>query len=256
MAAEIVTEAMTPRTARDLFGRDLEALGMDVLALPARRRRKKLIVADMDSTLITIECIDELAASIGIRSEVAAITERAMAGALDFEAALTSRVALLEGVPQTAIEEVIREKLRLMPGARRLMATMRAHGATTAVVSGGFTAFTSHVARVLGLDIQRANSLEVRDGRLTGRLEGPVVGPRAKLDVLRELAATHGLYREDTMAVGDGANDRDMIAEAGLGIAYRARPAVQAVADLCVNHGDLESLLFIQGYSKAEIRED
>ncbi|MEZ5823950.1 MAG: phosphoserine phosphatase SerB [Geminicoccaceae bacterium] len=254
-AAELLTEEMDPRTVKDLVARDLDALGMDLLVLQAEGRRKALMVADMDSTLITIECIDELADMIGMRGEVAAITEKAMAGLLDFESALVERVALLEGVAETAIEEVIRERLKLMPGASALVSTMRAHGAMTALVSGGFTAFTAHVAARLGLDIHRSNRLEVRNGRLTGRIEGDIVGPRAKEAALREFTALRGLEREQTMAVGDGANDRDMIAAAGLGVAFHAKPAVQAMADLSVTHGDLRSLLYVQGYSDAEITE-
>ncbi|MCB1833923.1 MAG: phosphoserine phosphatase SerB, partial [Geminicoccaceae bacterium] len=252
-AAEIVTETMTPRTARDLVARDLEALGMDVLVLPAGGRRKSLLVADMDSTLITIECIDELADTIGLRAEVASITERAMAGGLDFASALVERVALLEGVPETAVEEVIRERLKLTPGAEALIATMRANGAMTALVSGGFTLFSAHVAQRLGLDVHRANRLEIRNGRLTGRLLGEIVDPRTKLASLLEFTAMRGLERGATMAVGDGANDREMIEAAGLGVAFHARLAVQAVADISVNHGDLETLLFIQGYDETEI---
>ena len=246
---------MPVNVVRDLIPTEFSGLGIDVFVLPATNRRKRLLVADMDSTLITIECVDELADLIGKKSEVAAITELAMAGVLDFESALRQRVSLLEGVPETAADQVISERLRLMPGAIELAATMRAHGARTAVVSGGFTLFTTHVARMLGLDFQSANRLEIIDGRLTGRLSGPIIGPRAKLETLEELTTRYDLSPGDTLAVGDGANDRDMIAAAGLGVAYRARPVVEAVADVAVRHGDLRTLLYIQGYADDEIVE-
>ena len=228
------------------------AAPVDHAVLPADNRRKRLLISDMDSTIITIECIDELADFAGIKPQIAAVTKRAMNGELDFASALRERVALLAGLPQDAIAAVIEERLRLMPGARTLVRTMRAQGAVTALVSGGFTAFTRHVQGLCGFDLEEANGLEVAEGRLTGRLAGPLRGAAAKLEALERLRAEHGLAPADTLAAGDGANDLPMIRAAGLGVAYRAKPIVAAAAGARIEHGDLTALLWAQGIGKVD----
>jgi phosphoserine phosphatase len=233
-----------------------DALPVDRAVVPVAERRKRLLVSDMDSTIITIECIDELADFAGIKPAIADVTRRAMNGELDFAAALRERVALLAGLPQIAIEAVIEERLRLMPGARTLVRTMQTHGAVTALVSGGFTAFTRHVRNLCGFDLEEANELEVANGRLTGRLAGELRGAAAKLATLEALRDRHRLTSEMTMAAGDGANDLPMLAAAGLGVAFRAHPRVRAQAPVRIDHGDLTALLFLQGYAKAEFIND
>jgi phosphoserine phosphatase len=224
--------------------------GCDIATLPAADRRKRLLIADMDSTMIGQECVDELAAVAGVGDRVAAITERAMAGEIGFAGALRERVALLAGLPEAAIALVLRDRIRATPGAATLVATMRAHGAHTALVSGGFTAFTGPVAAQLGFDEHRANRLMVAAGHLTGRVAEPVLGREAKRAALDDIAARLGIAAADVLAVGDGANDLDMIGAAGLGVAYRAKPAVAARADARIDHGDLTALLFLQGYRR------
>jgi phosphoserine phosphatase len=251
-AAEILTDTLEPDAAAAILDRLMADLPVDRAALPLAHRRKRLLVCDMDSTIITIECIDELADFAGIKPQIAEVTRRAMNGELDFAAALCQRVALLAGLPERAIAEVIRTRLALMPGARTLVQTMRAHGAITALVSGGFTAFTRHVQGLCGFDVEEANELEIADGRLTGRLAGPLRGAAAKLEALRALRDRLGLPDALTMAVGDGANDLPMLGEAGLGVAYRAHPRVRAQAPARIEHGDLTALLYLQGYSRAE----
>lgn len=230
----------------DLFA----GAAIDWAVLPVEHRRKRLLVCDMDSTIITIECIDELADFAGIKAEVAEVTRKAMNGELDFAAALRKRVSLLAGLPQATIDAVIAQRLRLMPGARTLVQTMRAHGARSALVSGGFTAFTRHVQGLCGFDVEEANELEVTDGRLTGRLVGELRGPQAKLRALTELRQRLGLEPSATLAVGDGANDLPMIQAAGLGVAFHAHPRVRAQAPVRIDHGDLTALLFLQGYGR------
>jgi phosphoserine phosphatase len=225
---------------------------LDVVAVPAANREKRLLVSDMDSTIITVECIDELADILGIKPEVAAITRRAMAGELDFRAALEARVALLAGLPIEAFDEVYRARVRLMPGAEALVRTMQARGALTALVSGGFVPFAERVARAVGFDRVQANRLEAVDGRLTGRLLDPVYGPDSKRLMLERLTAELGLRREASLAVGDGANDLAMLAGAGLGVAFRAHAAVAAAARVAINHGDLSALLYLQGIARRE----
>jgi phosphoserine phosphatase len=225
---------------------------LDHAVLSVEHRRKRLLVSDMDSTIITIECIDELADMAGIKPQIAAITRRAMNGELDFATALRERVALLAGLPRSAIDRVIRERLQLMPGARTLVRTMRAHGASTALVSGGFTAFTRHVQAVCGFDHEDANELEVGGDRLTGRLVGGMRGAAAKLETLERLRAALGLAADATMAVGDGANDLPMLQGAGLGVAFRAHERVRAAAPVRIDHGDLAALLFLQGYRREQ----
>ncbi len=227
--------------------------GIDVIVQPSADRRKKLFLADMDSTMIGQECIDELADVVGLKAHVAAITDRAMRGDIAFEPALRERVALLEGLPVSVIEEVLRERIRLTSGARTLVATMRAHGTRTCMVSGGFTLFTDRVAAMIGFDENRANMLTIVDGhKLAGTVAEPIFGRDGKRAALVELRQTLGLARNETMAVGDGANDLDMILEAGLGVAYHAKPAVAAAAPAHIEHGNLTALLYIQGYRHDE----
>ena len=216
-------------------------------------RRRNLLIADMDSTIIEQECIDEIADFAGCGAEVAQITERAMRGELDFEEALTVRVGLLRGLPTTALDRVIDERLKVSEGARTLIATMSASGAYCALVSGGFTFFTSRIARLVGFHEHRANTLEIEDARLTGRAVAPILGQRAKLDALSELCTTHKIARDAALAVGDGANDLAMIKAAGLGVAYHAKPIVAAEADAQLDHSDLSALLYLQGYHEHEL---
>jgi phosphoserine phosphatase len=226
---------------------------LDVVVQPAANRRKKLFLADMDSTMIGQECIDELAAFAGLKEHVAAITERAMRGEIAFEPALRERVALLKGLPVTVIDEVLRDRISLTPGARALVATMRAHGAHAALVSGGFTLFTDRVAAMIGFDENRANKLTIVDGhKLAGTVAEPIFGRDGKRAALIELRDELGLAPHETMAVGDGANDLDMIAEAGLGVAYHAKPKVAEAAAARIDHNDLTALLYVQGYTVHE----
>jgi phosphoserine phosphatase len=220
----------------------------DLNFIAAEGRRKKLLLADMDSTMIEQECIDELADLVGKKDYVAKITERSMRGEIDIEPALIERVALLKGIPLSQIERLIEERLTLTPGAQTLVATMRAHGARTVLVSGGFTLFTGPVAKRIGFDEHRGNTLEIDGGRLTGTLKTPILGRDGKKKALVELRTKLGLGAGETLAVGDGANDLDMVREAGLGVAFRAKPALAAAADARIEHGDLTALLYLQGY--------
>jgi phosphoserine phosphatase len=224
----------------------------DLAVLPAGHRRKHLLVSDMESTIIQQECLDELADYLGLRDPVATITERAMRGELDFAAALRERVQLLKGLAAETLAEVYRQRVTLMPGAQTLIATMRAHGATCALVSGGFTFFAERVAARLSFDVQQANRLEIAEGRIAGTVAEPILGGEAKLAVLQRLSASLGVPRELTLAVGDGANDIAMIKAAGLGVAFRARPVVAREATVSIVHGDLTALLYLQGYCAAE----
>jgi len=226
--------------------------GVDVVVQPAADRAKKLLVADMDSTMITIECIDELADYAGIKPQIAEVTERAMRGELDFEAALDARVALLKGLGAGAIDRCHAERVKLMPGARTLIRTMKAHGARTVLVSGGFTVFADRVAEAIGFDHALSNRLGLADGALDGTVARPIVGSAAKRETL--LAERHrlGLAPSQTLAVGDGANDIPMIEEAGLGVAYHSKPKTAAAADARIEHGDLTALLYAQGYKPAD----
>ena len=230
---------------------------VDVVIQPHDGRRKKLLLADMDSTMIAQECIDELADYAGFKTRVAAITERAMRGEIAFEPALRERVALLRGLPATVIDEVIAERIKLMPGGPTLVATMRANGAYTCVVSGGFTAFTKSIAAAIGFDEQRANTLLTdAAGKLTGEVAEPIVGREAKFDTLVALRERFHLGPDETLAVGDGANDIPMVKAAGLGVAFHGKPAIRdAAPTACIDHGDLTALLYAQGYRREEFVE-
>jgi phosphoserine phosphatase len=252
-AADIRFESERP--PREVADRLRTALGgnIDVVVQPAANRRKKLFLADMDSTMIGQECIDELADFAGLKPRIAAITERAMRGEIAFEPALRERVALLKGLPATIIDEIIAERITLTGGARTLVATMRKHGAYTCLVTGGFTLFAQKIGRTIGFDEMRANRLKVDpDGRLSGAVEEPVFGRDAKHSTLIELRDRLRLRREDTMAIGDGANDLDMIVEAGLGVAYHAKPKLAEAAAARIDHNDLTALLYVQGYRREE----
>jgi phosphoserine phosphatase len=229
---------------------------IDVVVQPARKnRRKRLFLADMDSTMIGQECIDELADYVGLKAQVAAITERAMRGEIAFEPALRERVALLAGLPVGTIDEILASRIAPTPGGRTLVRTLRENGAYTCLVSGGFTLFTGPIAEKIGFDEHRSNRLVLDGGTLAGRVEEPILGREAKLSALIELRARLGLSGEDTLAVGDGANDLAMLGEAGLGVAFRAKPAVAAAAHARIDHGDLTALLYAQGYTAAELVE-
>jgi phosphoserine phosphatase len=223
---------------------------VDVVVQQGEGRRKRLILADMDSTMITVECIDELADYAGIKPQIAAITERAMRGELDFRAALAERVGLLAGMDADVIDRCLAERVALMPGARTLVQTMGANGARAVLVSGGFTRFAEPVAAEIGFNRAIANVLEVVDGKLTGRVLDPVVDSAVKLATLRSECAALGIGTADALAVGDGANDAAMLSGAGLGIAYRAHPAAEAAADARIRHNDLTALLWAQGYPR------
>jgi phosphoserine phosphatase len=259
IAADILFEAQPGDDHRVLADRlrgALADLPIDVVVQPAVGRRKRLFLADMDSTMIGQECIDELADFVNLKPFVAAITERAMRGEIAFEPALRERVALLKGLPSTVIEEVIRERIRLTPGARALVMTMRAHGAYTCLVSGGFKSFTDPIAAMIGFDENRSNRLVIGgDGALAGLVQEPIFGREAKLDTLRELRGAHGIAKDATLVTGDGANDIAMIQDAGLGVAYRAKQQVVAAAQARIDHGDLTALLYVQGYQQQEFIE-
>jgi phosphoserine phosphatase len=230
-------------------------LPIDIVVQPAALRRKKLFLADMDSTMIGQECIDELADFAGLKAHVAAITERAMRGEIEFEPALRERVALLRDMPVSVVDEVLKQRIRPTPGGRALVMTMRAHGAWTCLISGGFTLFTAAVAAQIGFQENRANELKVSQGKLTGEVVEPILGRATKLATLIELTESFDLDDIDTLVTGDGANDLGMIEAAGLGVAYHAKPAVAAAAAARIDHGDLTALLYAQGYRRDEFVE-
>ncbi len=225
---------------------------IDIVVQPIAARRKKLFLADMDSTMIGQECIDELADFAGLKTHVAAITERAMRGEIAFEPALRERVALLKGLPASVVDELLDKRITLTPGGGTLVRTMRAHGVYTCLVSGGFTLFTNRIAAMIGFQENRANTLVVRDGQLAGLVEEPIFGRDSKLAALLELRETFDIDAIDTLVVGDGANDLAMIEAAGLGVAYHAKPKVAAAAAARIDHGDLTALLYAQGYRRDE----
>jgi phosphoserine phosphatase len=230
--------------------------GVDVVVQPRAGRRRRLLVADMDSTMITVECIDELADYAGVKAEVAAVTERAMRGELDFEAALEARVALLRGLDAAMIDRCHDERVRLTPGARSLVRTMRANGAYCLLVSGGFSLFADRVAAAIGFDAARSNELHVAQGVLTGTVGRPILGAEGKRRALLETAAARGIPLGEALAVGDGANDIPMLKEAGLGIAFHAKPAAAAAADARIDANDLGAILFAQGYARKDWAAD
>lgn len=244
------------RGPSDLTAVRAELPEIDVNAVPAAGRRKRLLIADMDSTIIPVECIDEVADFAGVRPQVAAITERAMRGELDFEGSLRARVALMEGLPEDRLAEVYAERVQLNPGARVLVRTMTAQGAHTVLVSGGFTYFASRVAAAAGFAEHRANALLFAGGRLTGRVAEPILGRAAKLEALTEITTRLGIGFAEALAVGDGANDLAMVEAAGLGVAYRPKPALAAAADAVIRHADLTALLHLQGYAVDDFIRD
>ena len=240
------------RAKRAALEESLSGEAIDIIVQPLAHRRKRLLVADMDSTLIGQECVDELADVAGVGGRVAAITERAMRGEVAFAPALRERVALLAGLPETVIDDVLNDRIRLNPGARTLVKTMRANGAYVAIVSGGFRQFTRAIRERLGADEDRANTLMIEGGKLTGKVIEPILGEGAKLDALKAIAAAMGVTLDEALAVGDGANDLPMLQAAGLGIAYRAKPKVAAAADARVEHTDLSALLYAQGFMRKD----
>lgn len=264
--AEILgTEWLSEGEAVDLFFAGLENIAaqqtlaqvfanrpVDVLCQPTTGRKKAMLIADMDSTIIEIECIDELADLVGLKDEVAAITEAAMRGETDFEAALKERVALLAGLDEARLDDLYGQRVTMTAGARELVATMNAAGALTCLVSGGFTWFTGRVAADLGFAETRANELIIENGKLTGAVGKPVLGADAKLASLKEFREGQGLSPDSVLAVGDGANDIPMLQEAGLGVAFHAKPKTRAAAGAAINHADLTALLFMQGYHREE----
>ncbi|UZD90890.1 phosphoserine phosphatase SerB [Cognatishimia activa] len=243
--------AQVPGNAEDVWTA-LQAEQIDLIIQPAEGRRKKMLLADMDSTMIQQECIDELAAEAGVGERVAEITAKAMNGELDFEGAIDERVGLLKDLPESIIDHVLQTRIDLMPGGKALVQTMKSNGGYAALVSGGFTAFTAKVAAELGFDENRANTLEVESGALTGRVVRPILGREAKLEALNEITSSLEISPEDVMAVGDGMNDLLMLQNAGTGVALHGKPALQAECKVKINHGDLTALLYIQGYAKSE----
>ena len=250
-AADIPFTHLAAEAATAAARAALAGASVDVVAQPAAGRRKKLLLADMDSTIVTSETLDELAAEAGLKAEIAAITARAMNGELDFQAALRARVSMLKGLPEAALERTW-GATELMPGAARLVATMRAAGAHTALVSGGFSFFTGRVAAMVGFHEHHSNTLGLRDGALDGTVGEPILGSEAKLTTLKRLASALGLSLAETLAVGDGANDLPMLLAAGMGVAFRAKPVVRAQSRAQVLHGDLTALLFAQGFRRDE----
>ncbi|MCA1407937.1 phosphoserine phosphatase SerB [Ensifer sp. IC3342] len=247
-----LTDGTDPDAAEARLRAEVNGFPIDVAVQDAESRRKKFLIADMDSTMIGQECIDELAAEVGLKEKVAAITARAMNGEIAFEPALIERVALLKGLPGSVIDEVIAKRITLTPGGRELIATMKGKGHYTALVSGGFTVFTGPIAAKLGFDENRANVLIEKDGMLTGEVAHPILGKQAKVDALIDISGRLGISTAEAIAVGDGANDLGMLQLAGSGVALHAKPVVAEQAKIRIDHGDLTALLYLQGYRKTD----
>jgi len=256
VAAEMECAGLEPAEIEDMLRDALDGEPVDIVVQQAgEQRKRKLLIADMDSTIITVECLDELADFAGKKAEVSAITERAMRGELVFEDALRERIAILAGLPESALHDAYTARVRLMPGARELVRTMAAFGAQTLLVSGGFTFFTERVAADAGFHAQRANRLIFENGRLSGVAE-PILGREAKLQALIETCAAHAIYEHQAIAIGDGANDLSMIQAAGMGVAFHAKPVVAQAARARIDHGDLTALLYLQGYRGSDFVRD
>ncbi|MGN7803431.1 phosphoserine phosphatase SerB [Ensifer sp. 22521] len=247
-----LADGTDPDAAETLLRGAIGGAPIDVAVQDAESRRKRLLIADMDSTMIGQECIDELAAEVGLKDKVAAITARAMNGEIAFEPALIERVALLKGLPLSVVGEVIAKRITLTPGGRTLIATMKSKGHYTALVSGGFTVFTGPIAEMLGFDENRANTLIAEEGLLTGEVANPILGKQAKVDALIDIADRLAISTDEALAVGDGANDLGMIQLAGTGVALHAKPVVAEQAKVRIDHGDLTALLYLQGYRKTD----
>ena len=253
-AFDIPIESALPKSAEAAVRERLAGAPFDIAVLPQEGRRKDLLVADMESTIIAQELLDEMADALGIRARIGEITARTMAGELDFEAAIKERVRLLAGLPAKTLDEM-RARISLNPGARTLVQTMRAHGAHAALVSGGFTHFTETVEASCGFDEAHGNRLVLKDGALSGEVAAPILGPSSKHEILLRLSGARGLAPEAACAVGDGANDLAMVKAAGLGVAYRAKPVLREAASVHIEHGDLTALLHLQGYRRDEFRD-
>ena len=255
IACDIKLAQDDPRTCVDVYAGIKQSLAyapIDIAVQPIIGRRKRALIADMDSTMIEQECIDELAQYAGVKDQVSQITARAMNGEIDFEMSLRQRVELLRGLATNVIEDVIRDQITFTPGGKQLVATMKAHKSWCALVSGGFTAFTQIIAPHLGFDENHANTLLQHDAKLTGKVAEPILGMKAKVEALNDIAATKGITSKDFIAVGDGANDLGMLRAAGTGVALHAKPAVADKADIRIDHADLTALLYIQGYKQSE----
>ncbi|SMH46275.1 phosphoserine phosphatase SerB [Mesorhizobium australicum] len=248
-------EGLSAADATAALANALSGAGIDIAVQEVHNRRKQLLIADMDSTMIDQECIDELADLVGVKEHVAAITARSMNGEIAFEPALRERVALLKGLPASVVGDVIEKRITLASGGTALVRTMRAHGAWTALVSGGFTVFTGPVAAMIGFDENIANILHEADGKLAGTVAEPILGRAAKAEALTSISARLGITPAEAIAVGDGANDLDMLQLAGTGVALHAKPAVAAQAKIRIDHGDLTALLYLQGYRRSDFRD-